>query len=164
MATHSSTLAWKIPWMKNPGRLQSMGLHSRTRLRNFMSRRMTFSSACHVALYIHDVGGRTMKAPLSIFSCKVRKVYLGETNLSLLLCERCLKSPFFSSLAVPLLSSPPLSPSPLPSSSCICGLICDLWYPLNQWALDPDSPCSHPSGSTDSLYNLDWVGFRPHLQ
>ena len=26
MATHSSTLAWKIPWMKKPGRLQSMGL------------------------------------------------------------------------------------------------------------------------------------------
>ena len=26
MATHSSTLAWKIPWMKDPGRLQSMGL------------------------------------------------------------------------------------------------------------------------------------------
>ena len=23
MATHSSTLAWKIPWMKEPGRLQS---------------------------------------------------------------------------------------------------------------------------------------------
>ena len=26
MATHSSTLAWKIPWMEEPGRLQSMGL------------------------------------------------------------------------------------------------------------------------------------------
>ena len=25
MATHSSTLAWKIPWMKEPGRLQFMG-------------------------------------------------------------------------------------------------------------------------------------------
>ena len=24
MATHSSTLAWKIPWMETPGRLQSM--------------------------------------------------------------------------------------------------------------------------------------------
>ena len=23
--THSSTLAWKIPWMEEPGRLQSMG-------------------------------------------------------------------------------------------------------------------------------------------
>ena len=26
MATHSSTLAWKIPWMEEPRRLQSMGL------------------------------------------------------------------------------------------------------------------------------------------
>ena len=25
MATHSSTLAWKIPWMEEPGMLQSMG-------------------------------------------------------------------------------------------------------------------------------------------
>ena len=26
MAPHSSILAWKIPWMEEPGRLQSMGL------------------------------------------------------------------------------------------------------------------------------------------
>ena len=26
MAIHSSTLAWKIPWMEEPDRLQSMGL------------------------------------------------------------------------------------------------------------------------------------------
>ena len=26
MATHSSTLTWKIPWMEGPGRLQSMAL------------------------------------------------------------------------------------------------------------------------------------------
>ena len=34
MAPHSSTLAWKIPWMEEPGRLQSMGwvTKSRTRL------------------------------------------------------------------------------------------------------------------------------------
>ena len=25
MATHSSTLAWKIPWTEEPGRLQSIG-------------------------------------------------------------------------------------------------------------------------------------------
>ena len=25
MAIHSSTLAWKIPWTEDPGRLQSMG-------------------------------------------------------------------------------------------------------------------------------------------
>ena len=26
MATHSSTLAWRIPWMEEPGGLQCMGL------------------------------------------------------------------------------------------------------------------------------------------
>ena len=26
MATHSSTLAWRIPWTEEPSRLQSMGL------------------------------------------------------------------------------------------------------------------------------------------
>ena len=26
MVTHSSILAWKIPWMEKPGRLQTMGL------------------------------------------------------------------------------------------------------------------------------------------
>ena len=26
MTTHSSTLAWKMPWMEEHGRLQSMGL------------------------------------------------------------------------------------------------------------------------------------------
>ena len=36
MATQASTVAWKIPWMKEPGGLQSMGsLKSRTRLSDF---------------------------------------------------------------------------------------------------------------------------------
>ena len=29
MATHSSILVWKIPWIEKPGRLQSMGLQKR---------------------------------------------------------------------------------------------------------------------------------------
>ena len=33
MATHSSTLAWKIPWMEEPGGLQSLGSQSQTRLK-----------------------------------------------------------------------------------------------------------------------------------
>ena len=36
MATHFSTLAWKIPWTEEPGGLQSMrSLKSRTRLSDF---------------------------------------------------------------------------------------------------------------------------------
>ena len=35
MAPHSSTLAWKIPWTEEPGRLQSTESQSRTRLSDF---------------------------------------------------------------------------------------------------------------------------------
>ena len=36
MAPHSSTLAWKIPWMEEPGRLQSKGVtEGWTRLSDF---------------------------------------------------------------------------------------------------------------------------------
>ena len=42
MATHSSTLAWKIPWIEEPGGLQSMGLQRvRTQLSDFT---FTFTS------------------------------------------------------------------------------------------------------------------------
>ena len=38
MVIHSSTLAWKIPWMEEPSRLQSMGFtKSQTRLSGFTS-------------------------------------------------------------------------------------------------------------------------------
>ena len=41
MATHSSALAWKIPWIEEPGRLQSMVSQSRTQLSDF-----SFSFSC----------------------------------------------------------------------------------------------------------------------
>ena len=37
MATHSGTLAWKIPWTEKPGGLQFMGLQSQTGLSDFTS-------------------------------------------------------------------------------------------------------------------------------
>ena len=40
MAHHSSTLAWKIPWTEEPGRLQSMG-----------SRRVRHNSATSLSLF-----------------------------------------------------------------------------------------------------------------
>ena len=40
MAPHSSTLAWKIPWMEKPGRLQSMG-----------SRRVTHDCVTSLSLF-----------------------------------------------------------------------------------------------------------------
>ena len=37
MATHSSTLAWRIPWTEEPGGLQSIVSQSRTRLKRHSS-------------------------------------------------------------------------------------------------------------------------------
>ena len=41
MVTHSSILAWRIPWTEKPGKLQSTGRKSRTRLSDFT---FTFSA------------------------------------------------------------------------------------------------------------------------
>ena len=43
---YSSTLAWKIRWMEKPGRLQSMGSQSRTRLSDFSSLTSVLQKAC----------------------------------------------------------------------------------------------------------------------
>ena len=46
MATHSSTLAWKIPWMEKPGSLQSMGrkVSDTTESLHFLRTKLQFSS------------------------------------------------------------------------------------------------------------------------
>ena len=41
MATHSSVLAWRIPWRGEPGGLLSMGLQSRTRLKRLSSSKVS---------------------------------------------------------------------------------------------------------------------------
>ena len=43
MAPHSSTLAWKIPWMEEPDRLQSMGLR---RVRHDWTTSLSLFSSC----------------------------------------------------------------------------------------------------------------------
>ena len=54
MATHSSTLAWKIPWTEEPGRLQSMGS------RRVMTERLHF----HFSLpCIGERNGNTLQYP-----------------------------------------------------------------------------------------------------
>ena len=40
MATHSSILAWKIPWTEKPGRLQSMGSQRVTKMIQYMQGRL----------------------------------------------------------------------------------------------------------------------------
>ena len=62
MAPQSSTLAWKIPWMEKPGRLQSMGVtKSRTQLSDF-----TFT------FHFYSLEGLMLKLKLQYFgtSCE----------------------------------------------------------------------------------------------
>ena len=58
MATHSSILAWKIPWMEELGRLQSMGPQSQTQLSNF-------TSLIHLSFLIHLVFSAHLFSDLS---------------------------------------------------------------------------------------------------
>ena len=60
MATHSSTLAWKIPWTEEPGRLQSHGVaKSQTQLNDF---------TLFTSLISHFITGEGIGNPLQ-YSC-----------------------------------------------------------------------------------------------
>ena len=54
MTTHSSILAWKIPWTDEPGRLQSMRSQSRTQLSDFTS---LLECVLGILLEREEVGG-----------------------------------------------------------------------------------------------------------
>ena len=54
MATHSSTLAWKILWMEEPGRLQSMGLQ-RVRPDWMTKFSLSLSSICWTGITVQSV-------------------------------------------------------------------------------------------------------------
>ena len=76
MAPRSSPLAWKIPWMEEPGRLQSMGLHrvrhnwsdlaaAVTRAANFIS------WSCPIALSFRPL----QPCLLTVFACNLHHSY-----------------------------------------------------------------------------------------
>ena len=46
MATHSSTLAWEIPWMEEPGRLQSMDTTEVTQQQQQQNSNITYVCVC----------------------------------------------------------------------------------------------------------------------
>ena len=63
MATHSKVLAWRIPWTGEPGRLQSMGSQSQTRL----SIHTTHKSQKAQALV--NLGGQRVRGIYSFWLC-----------------------------------------------------------------------------------------------
>ena len=56
MATHSSILAWEIPWTKEPGELQSMG-SQKLDLTEQMSVRMCTHECTHTHTHTHMLAG-----------------------------------------------------------------------------------------------------------
>ena len=67
MATHSSILAWKIPWTEEPGRLQSMG-----------SQRVRYDRGTFPLLYFTTVV--LEKPPESPLDCKEIKLVNPKGN------------------------------------------------------------------------------------
>ena len=51
IASHSSILAWRIPWIEKPSRLQSMGSQSQTRLSDFHFHFLSFSHHLSLGCY-----------------------------------------------------------------------------------------------------------------
>ena len=73
MATHSRTLAWKIPWTEEPGRLQSMGLQ-RVRHDGATSLHIHEGSFPQISLYFinRDISYiTTLQLSLTLFSVAV---------------------------------------------------------------------------------------------
>ena len=69
MITHSSTLAWRIPWREEPGRLQFTGSQSQTQLSDFThpyyqsctlldSEFSFFFFFCYLFIYFFDCAAR----------------------------------------------------------------------------------------------------------
>ena len=65
MATHSSTLAWEIPWTEDPGRLQSTGSQSQTR-RAYMHTHLHIKSVLLNLLNCHESLGDSWQSSSSL--------------------------------------------------------------------------------------------------
>ena len=90
MAPHSSTLAWKIPWMEEPGRLQSMGSW-----RSFLYSSSVYS--CHLFL----ISSASVRSIPSLFF--IEPIFSWHVPLeSLIFLKRCRVFPIllFSSVSL----------------------------------------------------------------
>ena len=111
VATHSSTLAWRIPWIEGPGRVQSLGLQGRTWLSNWTAA-ITMSLTYNVVLVSgvrrHDL---VTHAHISILSQTLLFTYLNSASLQVsmyrIVCQSslvCLSDLGWASCCVTILS------------------------------------------------------------
>ena len=78
MATHSSTLAWRIPWTEEPGRLQSMELQKLDM--NWATFTHDLNSTMTVLIRPHRAKGRTNYVSLSVCPEMRKKVVLSSPS------------------------------------------------------------------------------------
>ena len=75
MATHSSIVAWRIPWTEEPGRLQSMGLQSQTQLNQLSTSTMvvfiTHTFLLHILLLVLATKLYNLEASILHFSSSI---------------------------------------------------------------------------------------------
>ena len=81
MATHSSILAWRIPWTEEPGGLQSIGSQRVRHDRFSISVHLVIGSYCHKPWEYSEEGtDRPLLSGASILSCWVGMFF--DYNLS----------------------------------------------------------------------------------
>ena len=69
VATHSSTLAWKIPWTEKPGRLQPMGSQR-------IGHDFTFTFLSHLFLLLYLLPSETDPQNIAMFYAKESSAYI----------------------------------------------------------------------------------------
>ena len=147
MATHYSTLAWKIPWTEEPGRLQSMGSWSQTRLK-WLSSSSSSSSMGRIMKDMLLAGKQKWK--LSIYTS--HGLCPSPTKVSFLFSITRLRAPPSGDFLQPhchlflfplhsciisvssSLHSSPDSPGPWPSSSLWSPRRAGLHHPGSLWS------------------------------
>ena len=69
MAIHSSTIAWKIPWTEEPGRVQSMGSHGVTEPFHFTSITLNIFIPYHPVLALFGIYSNDLKTYVHTKTC-----------------------------------------------------------------------------------------------
>ena len=94
MAPHSSTLAWKIPWMEEPGRLQSMGSGGGSRRRQWQPTPVLLPGKSHGrrSLVGCSPWGRSESDTTERLHFHFSFLCIGEGNVNPLQCS-CLENP-----------------------------------------------------------------------
>ena len=73
MATHSSLLAWRIPWTEEPGGLQSIGSQSRTRLKQLSTHAQSAKYCSQYWEHIGDGNRSRILTSQNLFSSRKRQ-------------------------------------------------------------------------------------------